>query len=178
MNRILPMLLILVAIVSGCNGPDSQRAAQTPKATSPSTPEEKAHDLILRYNQLLIEGYKTNNMTKLQEVATLELAQKAYYHMAAIAEGNSRLVSDLKKIDFKKTDCSQPGKCQVQTSERWDFGYVDARTGQKMSEVTNYLYEVRYDLENRGGSWMLTDINATGEERKELPSWKDMFKKK
>jgi len=174
------MILLLALSLAGCNDSISQKAAapsrpHTPASTSPA---DQSHSLILRYNQLLSEGYKTTNMTKLQEVATEELAQKAYYHMAALSEGKSRLVSEAKKIDFVETDCSQASKCRVVTKELWDFAYADIQTGQKNNEVKDYVYDVQYLAENRQGRWIITEISATGEERKEMPSWGTMFKKK
>ncbi len=179
MKHMLFIALFLIAAISGCKEPAPNRAAestrpQTPAATGVS---EQSHKLIERYNQLLVDGYKTLNMTKLQEVATRELAEKAYYHMAAIGEGKSRLVSDLKKINFVETDCSNQLKCRVVTREWWDFAYADVLTGKRFNEVKDYVYDVQYLLENRDGRWLITEINATGEERKEVPSWGKMFKK-
>ena len=176
MKRIVASVFIMIVLLTGCK----DDAAHNKAATGPSSsapPAETSHTLIARYNQLLVEGYKTTNMTRLQEVATAELAEKAYYHMAAIGEGKSRLVSELKKIDFADTDCSKPAKCSVVTRELWDFGYADILTGKRSNEVKDYQYDVRYLLENRQGSWMITDISATGEERKELPTWGKMFRK-
>ncbi len=173
-QTIFSVLLLLVAL-TGCSDRSSPQSTQ--QQASSATPTVASHQLIERYNQLLCQGYKTMDMTGLQAVATKELAQKAYYHMAAISEGNKRLVSALKKIDFMKTDCSQPAQCTVDTKELWDFGYADILTGQRSDEVRNYTYEVRYRLENREGRWLVTDITATGEERKELPSWRKMFEK-
>jgi hypothetical protein len=133
--------------------------------------------LIAKYNGLLSEGYKTTNMTKLQEVTTPELSEKAYYHMAAIGEGKSRMVSELKKLDFVETDCSKPATCRVVTKEIWDFAYADILTGARSNEVKDYRYDVQYVLENKQGRWLITEITATGEERKELPAWNKMFKK-
>ena len=172
------IIFILTASIFGCkqSEPDKTVDAGTPPFAASSATEE-AHRLIARYNQLLSEGYKTTNMTKLQEVATAELAEKAYYHMAAIGEVKSRMVSELKKIDFPETDCSKPSKCRVVTRELWDFGYADILTGQKSNEVKDYIYDVQYILENRQGRWIITEITAKGEERKELPTWGKMFKK-
>jgi hypothetical protein len=173
---ILPLLFVAIA---GCNSASSKPSAEAskPPGSSASNPAELSHSLIVRYNQLLSEGYKTINMTKLQEVATPELAEQAYYHMAAIGEGKSRMVSEFKKIDFLQTDCSAPLKCSVVARERWDFAYADIVTGARSNEVKDYDYDVRYQLEKRQGRWMITEISATGEERKELPSWRKMFKK-
>ena len=73
------IVLLLAATLVGCNNTPPNKAAETsrPQTSSDATPAEQAHNLIVRYNQLLSEGYKTTNMTKLQEVATPELAEKA-----------------------------------------------------------------------------------------------------
>jgi hypothetical protein len=170
---------LLIIALAGCNeSPKKAAESVRPKATVSNDPADQSHNLVLRYNQLLSEGYKTINMTKLQEVATPELSEKAYYHMAAIGEGKSRMVSELKKLNFVETDCAQGSKCRVVTKEWWDFAYADIQTGQRTDEVKDYVYDVQYLMENRGGRWMLTEVTATGEERKELPSWNKMFKKK
>jgi hypothetical protein len=172
------IILLLVAVLAGCTDSSPNKVTEPSKTPSPSsTVADSAHNMIKRYNQLLSEGYKTTNMTKLQEVVTPELAEKAYYHMAAIGEGKTRMMSELKKIDFIETDCSNPVKCRVVTKEQWDFGFVDILTGQKSNEVKDYIYDVQYLLENRQGRWVIVEITATGEERKELPTWNKMFKK-
>jgi hypothetical protein len=179
MKITLLALLLVIAVTAGCN--DAPKKGGEVPVASPSasaSPADQSHFLIQRYNQLLSEGYKTTNMTKLQEVTTPELAEKAYYHMAAIGEGKSRMVSELKKLNFVETDCSKPSACRVVTREIWDFAYADIQTGARSNEVKDYAYDVQYLLENRQGRWLITEISATGEERKELPSWSNMFKKK
>jgi hypothetical protein len=179
MKKAAFIVIFLSAAVVGCKDTAPNKAAEParPQASSVSNSSEASHNLVVRYNHLLSEGYKTTNMTKLQEVATPELAEKAYYHMAAIGEGKSRMVSELKKINFVETDCSKPSKCRVVTKEWWDFGYADILTGKRSNEVKDYIYDVQYLLENRQGRWMISEISATGEERKELPTWGKMFKK-
>ena len=175
----IPLVLLMIAIVAGCQDKTTNKAAKFPRpqSSAAASSAEESHKLIVRYNQLLSEGYKTTNMTKLQEVATPELSEKAYYHMAAIGEGKSRMVSELKKIDFVETDCAAQTKCRVVTKEKWDFAYANIATGARSNEVKDYVYDVQYLLENRQRKWVITEITATGEERKELPSWGKMFKK-
>jgi hypothetical protein len=172
-------VLLLITVLTGCKDTTPNKAVESapPQSSVASTSAEESHKMIVRYNQLLSEGYKTTNMTKLQEVASKELAEKAYYHMAAIGEGKSRMVSELKKIDFKETDCANPAKCRVVTKEWWDFAYADIQTGKRSNEVKDYVYDVQYLLEKREGRWLITEITASGEERKELPAWRDMFRK-
>jgi hypothetical protein len=180
MKPVALITLYLIVVIAGCsekapNKPAVSSSVQTPAAAVIS---ETTHTLIGKYNSLLSEGYKSTDMTKLQEVATPELAEKAYYHMAAIGEGKSRMVSELKKLDFVETDCSKPAACRVVTKEIWDFAYADILTGARSNEVKDYRYDVQYVVENKQGRWLITEITATGEERKELPAWGKMFKNK
>ena len=117
------IILVLAAVIAGCKDSTPNKAAESPRtqSTAANTAADTSHSLITKYNALLSEGYKTTNRTKLHEVTTPELAEKAYYHMAAIGEGKSRMVSELKKLDFIETDCAAPAKCRVVTKERWDF---------------------------------------------------------
>ena len=179
MKPSLCICLLLLTTLFGCKDSASSKAGTSnqsqPSATSAVA--ETTHNMIAKYNGLLSEGYKTTNMTKLQEVTTPELAEKAYYHMAAIGEGKSRMVSELKKLDFVETDCSKPATCRVVTKEIWDFAYAEIVTGARSNEVKDYRYDVQYVLENKQGRWLITEITATGEERKDLPAWNKMFKK-
>jgi len=175
MKKSIAIILLLFAVLVGCKDSTPLKVIESPKTTSPAG--EASHNLIVRYNKLLSEGYKTTDMTKLQEVATPELAEKAYYHMAAIGEGKSRMVSEMKHIDFIETDCNMPAKCRVITKERWDFAYADILTGARSNEVKDYIYDVQYVVENRQSRWIIVEITATGEERKELPTWGKMFRK-
>jgi hypothetical protein len=182
--RIVTAVLLLNLLPSvGCSDKVStQKDKAEPKmANSPATAgvkqDETVQKTILRYNQLLVEGYRNLNMTQLQEVATLDQSRKAYYHMAALTEGKTRMNSTLKKTDFIKTEFPQAEKCQVQTREVWDFYYSDIQSGKKGQGVEDYVYNVHYTLEKKDGRWIITDIIANGEESddKKLPSWKGMF---
>ena len=150
------LFFLLLSTLPGCKDSTTKQAVEPSKTAAASPAADESHNMIKRYNQLLSEGYKTTNMTKLQEVATAELSEKAYYHMAAIGEGKSRMVSELKKLDFLETDCSKPALCRVVTKEIWDFAYADILTGARSNEVKEYRYDVQYLLENKQGRWLIT----------------------
>ncbi|KAF0220985.1 MAG: hypothetical protein FD174_698 [Geobacteraceae bacterium] len=156
---------------------EKEQQKSTPATADGSISQQTAHAVVMRYNQLLADGYRNLNMTPLQEVATEDLARKAYHHMAAISEGKKRMDSKLKKFEFVKTEFPQPGRCRIQTRELWDYNYSDIETGKISTEVKDYIYHVNYTLENRGGRWLITSIVANGEESggKSVPSWDKMF---
>src|ERR1035437_10074821 len=103
-------------------------------------------------------------MNPLQEVATVQQAEKAYIHMAAIGEGTVRMIARLKKIDFVQVQSPTDRKTTVRTREAWDFAYTDIKSGKKNEEVTDFPYDVTYTLEQTGGRWLISDIVASSEQ--------------
>ncbi|GFO53612.1 hypothetical protein GMSM_06190 [Geomonas sp. Red276] len=146
------------------------REKESPPAPSPSAPaaaRAPAKDpalirqVVERYNQLLSDGYRNLNMNPVQEAATVQLAEKAYTHMAAIGEGKARMDSHLKRIDYRSIDFPAPNRCLVKTDETWDFAYLDIKSGAKTGEVKDFVYHVAYTLEVKDGRWLVTDAAAT-----------------
>jgi hypothetical protein len=171
MSKIKAAVLALMACLSltGCQEkPATDQAAKirpgAPPVVVSGTPAEQVQKTVLRYNQLLAQGYQSLNMTPLQEVASKDQAEKAYVHMAALGEGKVKMQSQLNKITFGKLDFPQPDKCRTTTDELWDFAYLDIQTGAKQDERKNFLYHVNYSLELQGGRWVVTDIVASFEE--------------
>lgn len=177
MFKSFTLIVVLLCAIIGCpeKAPTTKQESAGSAPGITGTPAEMVQKTIRRYNHLLADGYKNLNMTKLQEVATEDQALKAYYHAAALTEGKSRMLSEMKKIDFVKLDFTQSTKCRVITKETWDFAYADIQSGKKTQDVKDYEYHVSYVLENLKGTWMITEIAATGEERKEMPTWKTIF---
>jgi len=173
---LLVFLAVLLALI-GCKEKAAQHSDSTqskdvstaPPAFRPLFPGEKAEDIIkniiVRYNELLTFGYQNLNMNPLQEVATLNQAEKAYFHMAALGEGNVRMVSHLNKIDFDRVTFPEPHKAVIRTRETWDFSYTDIKTGEKKEEQKDFVYFMTYTIEQKDNRWLITDIAASSEER-------------
>lgn len=177
--RSIISLVLLAGVLTACSQNSSEqsqpRQPQTGTAATPAgSPQETSQALIRRYNQLLADGYRNLNMTPLQEVVTEDLANKAYYHMAAIGEGRNRMDSRLKSIEFVKTELLRPDRCQVQTREVWDYVYSEIATGKRVDAVNGYIYHVFYTVENKAGRWVITTIVANGDpdSEKKVSSWK------
>ena len=146
-------IIILIAIMSivGCR-------FSTEKDT------RAVKETILRYNQLLSEGYARMNMTPLQEVATLDQATKVYHHMAALGEAKIRMESRLVGIEF--LDIQFPGKdlARVRTRERWNYTHVNI--GTKMpaqSVVQGLIYNLSYELIKKEGKWLVSSVSILEE---------------
>ncbi|GAM07816.1 hypothetical protein OR1_00085 [Geobacter sp. OR-1] len=122
--------------------------------------ERQVKSVIMRYNQLLADGYRSMNMNPLQEVATVEQATRLYHHMAALGEGKLRMDSALKGITFVKTEYPRPGEAVIQTRENWDFTHINIDTGKKFAEERGFIYEMRYQMKRDGSRWAITNVDT------------------
>ena len=118
--------------------------------------------VIKRYNILLAEGYRTQDMNPLQEVTTREQAVKLYHHMAALGEGRLRLESQLKKITLKKVERRDPDHAVVETEEVWDFTHYRTDSGQKYAEERDFVYRMGYILQKKDRRWIITEVTTIG----------------
>jgi hypothetical protein len=167
-NCLLLILSLSFLIPAGCN---TKQEPKTPPVkigqTMPAQPnlprEELVKKIVERYTYLVAEGYKNLDMNPLQEVATNAEAEKAYIHMAAIGEGTSRLISQMKKISYEFVQFPTESTAVVRTKEIWDFSHTDIKSGKKTGEILDFPYDVTYTLEKKEGRWLITDIVASSE---------------
>lgn len=130
--------------------------------------------VIIRYNHLLSEGYRSLNMNPVQEVATPEQATKLYHHMAAMGEGKLKMDSTLTNISFVKVEKPGADEVIVETKETWDFSHVDLQTGRVVAEEKNFIYAMRYLLKYADGRWLVHAVTALGGESvKTVIPWAD-----
>ena len=120
---------------------------------------------IIRYNQLLAEGYTKMNMNPMQEVATEEQATKVYYHMAALGEAKVRLESEVKEIEFLDIQSIDIQNVAVRTRETWDFRHVNYETLQIGLQEKGFIYTLKYELTKKGDRWLVSRVTALGEEK-------------
>ena len=175
MRRILSCIALFCIVGFGAcsdkaaeNKP-SEKAAVAPPAFVPMFPgvsvEERVKNNVLRYNQLLIFGYENLNMNFLQEVATKEQAEKAYFHMAAIGEGGVRMRARLNAIEWEKIDQTKKDVVTVKTIEHWDFAYHDLKSDKKTEEHKDFVYRMTYTMTpDKAGKWLISNIKAISDD--------------
>jgi hypothetical protein len=117
-------------------------------------------NIIRRYNYLVIQGYRNQDMNPLQEVTTEEQARKLYHHMAALGEGKLRMESKLKDIKFKSIDQRSSAEATVETEETWDFTHHRMANNEKYAEEKDFIYRMGYILNKKDGRWVITHVNT------------------
>jgi hypothetical protein len=151
MKKATLVLLLAVIWISGCH-------FSTEKDT------RAVKDTILRYNQLLSEGYAKMNMTPLQEVATLDHATKVYHHMAALGEAKIRMESQLVGIEFLDIQFPGENRAKVKTREKWNYTHVNINTKMPAQTVVQGLiYKLSYDLVKKDGKWLVSSVSVLEE---------------
>lgn len=145
-DKLSIVLLILLSVYS-CRT-DTETNTQAVKAT------------ILRYNQLLAEGYANMNMNPLQEVATADQAGKEYRHMAALGEAKIRMEAALKSIEFAGIVVSRDGTASAVTKEVWDYTHLHVRTRTPGAKQKNVVYALKYELKKENTRWRVASIET------------------
>lgn len=146
MMRIV-IVLIAAALLAGCSAGSSRE-------------KEQVKGTIMAYNRLLAEGYANLNMGGLAKVADMNQVSKVYYHMAALGEARTKLVSELNNIRFGEMKFPNVSTATVGTNELWAFRHVDIDTGKVTLEEKSYPYALDYRLRKRDGMWLVKAVTT------------------
>lgn len=160
-NRFVSFLVLFIAVFIFLTF--SCKTRNPGQDISPET--QRIKNTILLYNALLAEGYRNLNMNPVQEVATVEQAEKLYHHMAALGEADIRMLSQLKNIEFNKIEFKKPDEAVVKTTEVWDFIHVDIKSGEEIYEEKDFVYYITFELQKKGERWMIVKVTASEDDK-------------
>lgn len=149
------VILLMVIWIGGC-GVDAGQETRAVK------------DTILRYNELLTEGYAKMDMTLLQKAATQEQAQKVYTHMAALGEAKIRMESQLVDIAFVDIQLPEQNLARAKTRERWNYAHMRIDTelpGEAVME--GLIYKLSYELVRKDDRWFVSSVSILEEDKPE-----------
>lgn len=141
---LIAIALIATALLAGCSAGSREK--------------EQAKGTIMAYNRLLAKGYASMNMGDLANVADLRQVSKVYYHMAALGEARTKLVSELNNIRFGELKFLNVSTATIGTSEQWAFRHVNIDTGKVTLEEKSYPYALDYLLRKRDGTWRVKAV--------------------
>lgn len=151
MVRLLKAAVVLAAVLAlaGCVAP------------SKYSPEEAAvRDVIRRYNQMIIQGYRALNMNGMSQVATKLQSEDEYIFMSSLAEGGVRLDATLKDLEFLAVSV-ETTSATAETRETWDYKHYSRADGTLVREERGLVYQLAWDLEKQpSGAWLVSDVRA------------------
>lgn len=130
------------------------------------SPEEYAIKLaVTKYNNAIIELYRTVSPEKLNEIALEEESKKVQSYMSIFLMGDRLMDAEYQKIDFKEVTVDGDSAI-AKTSEEWRFRWIHFKTGEEIEPWTDIKYNMRYELTLVDDKWMIAkavDIDAAEE---------------
>jgi len=147
----------LLFIVAGCTVLAMLGCASAPKY---SADETAIRELIPRYNDMIVQGYRALNMNGMSRVATKLQSEDEYIYMSSLAEGGVRLDAELKEFEILRVSV-EATTAQAETRETWDYRHYDRETGALRTEETGLVYHLAWDFEKQpSGQWLVSDLRA------------------
>ncbi|MEE9614188.1 MAG: hypothetical protein V3W31_04440 [Thermodesulfobacteriota bacterium] len=160
--------------------------------------EDKVRSLVGRYNSALVTAYKEGDFDRLVKVADGEALSKVDNAYQSYLKGPGIVLdAELLGLKFKEfslgTGEDESGinvewhedekewrevylykETFVETEERWNYRWVDYRTGETASPVVTARYGVAYTVDRVDGALKVVSAKITSEEvEKEKGAWKE-----
>lgn len=113
--------------------------------------------VIAKYNNAVIEAYKSQNFEPLKQAATESEINKIGVIINAYRTANQIMESDIKKIDFKEIRI-EADKADVKTYEDWSYRWINYETRQEAEPLKDIHYELFYHLIKKDGKWLVDRV--------------------
>lgn len=137
--------IALAVILSGC-------------ASNPADDREALLKIVIaKYNNAVIEAYRSQNFEPLKQAAAEHEIDKIGVIINAYRTENQIMESDIKKIDFKEIRI-EADKAYVKTSEDWSYRWINYETKQEVEPLKDVRYELLYHLIKKGGKWLVDKV--------------------
>ncbi len=132
------------------------------------SPEEYAVKLaVTKYNNAIIDLYRTVSPEKLNEIALAEESRKVQSYMSIFLPGKRLMDAEYNKIDFDEVTIDGESAFAL-TSEDWRFRWVHFKTGKEIEPWKDIHYNMRYDLTLVEGKWMIEKATDMDKEEADL----------
>lgn len=161
MRHVLFLLMSASLMFFGCGKKADERKVPEVKAPSydNSLPgEEGMKNAIRGYNQAIIDAHLSDLHIKfMAKYATDKEAQRVFVFINTDREKGWAMAMKLNKLTFDNISTSEKVNL-VDTSENWDFQYLDIKTSKPIEPVKEMRYRLRYFLVKDGGKWFVAKL--------------------
>lgn len=120
--------------------------------------EEGIKNAIRGYNQAVIDAYLSDAHVKfIHKYATEKEMKRMFVFINTDRERDLAMAMKLNKLVFDEVFASENG-ATVNTSENWDFHYINIKTGKPNEPVKEMRYKLQYTLEKENGKWVVAKL--------------------
>lgn len=187
---ILIIAIFLALLASACSEkkekveikgvPGKRQTQEMPEIKPPtydnSLPgEDGMKNAVRGYGQAIIDAHlSTRHIEFIRRYATSKETQRTYVFIKTDWEAGRAMAMRLNKLVFDNVSTSVNANF-VDTSEHWDFQYLDIKTSKPLEPVKEMRYKLRYILIKEDNEWVVSKL----EEREDTkigeyypPRWK------
>lgn len=160
-------LLLTVGIVgvvmffTACSNKEDVPEVKGPAYDNSLPGEEGVKNAILGYNQAVMDAHLSDMHIKfIRKYATEKETKRVFTFINVDRERNLAMATKLNKLAIENTFVSD-NEANVETSENWDFHYLDIKTSKPTEPVREMRYKLRYTLEKENGKWVIARLTET-----------------
>lgn len=156
------MLLIIVGaalLLAACGKKEEKVPEIKGPAFDNTIPgDEGIKNAIRGYNQAIMDAYFSDTHIKfVRKYATEKEVKRMFIFINTDRERDLAMAMKLNKMVFDEIFASENG-ATVNTSENWDFHYINIKTGKPTEPVKEMRYKLRYTLEKEDGKWVVAKL--------------------
>lgn len=154
---------LAVMMVFACGKKEKEGKGKVPEVKGPtldnSLPgEEGMKNAILGYNQANMDAYLSDRHIKfIRKYANDKETKRVFVFINTDRERGLAMAMRLNRMEFDNISTSEKVNF-VDTSENWDFHYLDIKTSKPTEPVREMRYKLRYLLEKENGRWVVAKL--------------------
>ncbi len=119
--------------------------------------ERKAEALVRRYNQQLVEAYRTADVQLMEGLVGDQEGKKLTGLIGVKRDMGLTLDAELLMLTVQAVEAS-PGSIAVLTDERWRYRHRRIGTGETVGEESTDHYSLRYLLREVKRAWVVEAV--------------------
>ncbi len=161
------LAVLLISLISvGCSQQTEEKTGEvkTGQINNKQTTESEIKELVRRYDDLLSIAYITNDLSDMKDVITADHSARLEHRLSNINKAGRQMRTELKGIHFGAITSTGDRTVTVDATETWDIKHVDLSTQKALKEHTGYVYELRYEIAEQNGKWLVNSVDVLNEQ--------------
>lgn len=162
--RVLFLLLVTFFSLSACNKRDDKNKIKGQTFDNSQPGKEGMKNAVIGYCQAVMDAYLSDRHIKfIKKYATDLETKRTFVFINTDREKGQAMAMKLNKIVFENISTSEKLSF-ADSSESWDYHYLDIKTSRPIEPVKEMRYKLRYTLVKENGNWKVSKL-----EQKENP---------
>jgi len=156
-------LLLLIVVFALSDIACSKKEDKMPEVKGPaydnSLPgEDGMKNTVKGYLQAVMDAHLSDlHMKFIRKYATEDETRRVFIFISTDREKGVVMAMRLNRLVFDNISSSDKEK-MVDTTEHWDFHYLDIKTSKPVEPVREIRYKLRYILEKEEGKWLVVKL--------------------